>query len=126
MGKFITIGERIHNTDEILIKNCGGYDGNHVIRNYDGSMRPVANAWSPKTGIKMEVISDQPGLTFYSSNFVDGYTKAKGGYTYEKYCAFCMETQHYPNSIDLTHFPSVIVRKGEIYHSDSIYRFSVK
>ena len=120
------IGERIGNTDDILIKNAGGYDGNHIINGYTGEMRVVATAFSGKTGISMEVSSDQPGMTFYTSNFVDGYTGGKGGVTYQKYCGFCMECQHYPNSIGNTHFPSVIIRKGELYSSDSVFKFTVE
>lgn len=120
------IGERIHDEGCPALKICGGYDGNHVLNDYDGSVRKAAMAHSDATGITMEVYTDQPGMTFYSSNFVEDYTGGKDGMTYQKYAGFCMETQHYPNSPNNPHFPSVVYRKGQAFFSETTYIFSAE
>ena len=120
------IGERIHDESCPALKICGGYDGNHVLNDYDGSVRKVACAHADDTGITMEVWTDQPGMTFYSSNFVDGYTNGKDGMTYQKYAGFCMETQHYPNSPNCPHFPSIVYKKGQAFFSETTYVFSAE
>ena len=120
------IGERIHDDSCKALAICGGYDGNHVLNEYDGSVRKVACAHADDTGITMEVWTDQPGMTFYSSNFVDGYTDGKDGMTYQKYAGFCMETQHYPDSPNNPHFPSIVYKKGQAFFSETTYVFSVQ
>jgi aldose 1-epimerase len=74
----------------------------------------------------MEVFTDQPGLQFYIANFLDGISIGKGGKAYNQYCAFCMETQHFPNSPNISQFPSVVLKPGEKFQSETIYKFSVK
>ena len=117
------IGERIHDKGCPALAICSGYDGNLVLNGYDGSVRKVAAAHSDATGITMEVYTDQPGMAFYSSNFVDGYTGGKDGMTYQKYAGFCMETQHFPNSPNQLHFPSIACRKGQAYYSETTFVF---
>ena len=74
----------------------------------------------------MEVLTTEPGVQFYTGNFLDGSNVGKGGVTYNKRAAFCLETQHYPDSPNQEAFPSTMLRPGEVYESTTIYRFSVR
>jgi aldose 1-epimerase len=118
-----TIGERIGE----LKGEPGGYDHNYVLRS-GGSTEPVAAArvYEPHTGRVMEVLTTEPGLQFYSGNFLDGKLKGKRGVVYNKHAGFCMEAQHFPDSVNHPEFPSVILRPGETYTQTTIYRFSTK
>ncbi|CAN5431072.1 galactose mutarotase [soil metagenome] len=112
------IGARIDQLD-------GGYDHNYVINNGGaGKMVLAARAVDPKSGRIMEVDTDQPGMQFYTGNFLDGKLRGKEGATYQKHAAFCLETQHYPDSPNRPNFPSTILRPGETYRTSTIYRFS--
>jgi len=111
-----TIGSRIAQVE-------GGYDHNYVLNNSDGKMRLVAEVTEPKTGRKMEVYTDQPGIQFYSGNFLDGSNIGKGGKPYKKHFGFCLETQHFPDSPNHANFPSTLLRPGEIYKTQTIYKF---
>jgi aldose 1-epimerase len=109
------------------IKECGGnpvgYDHNFVLdtRSID---EPAIRVTSPETGISMEVFTDQPGVQFYSGNFLDGSLKGKNGVVYDQYDGFCLETQHFPDAPNQPHFPSTLLLPGKKYHSVSIYKFS--
>lgn len=77
----------------------------------------------PKTGRRMKVSSDQPGVQFYSGNFLDGTVTGKGGKVYQQYYALCLEPQHFPDSPNEPKFPSVVLKPGQTYHSTIIYGF---
>jgi aldose 1-epimerase len=105
-------------------KVSGGYDHNYVL-NSGGSTAPVlaARVSEPRSGRVMEVLTTEPGLQFYSGNFLDGTLRGDGG-VYRKNCGFSLEAQHFPDSVNHPAFPSIILRPGEIYRQVTIYRFS--
>jgi len=116
------IGARIDEKEEQL--NLGpGYDHNWVLNGYDGSMRLAAKVIEPKSGRIMEVHTTEPGLQFYSGNFLDGTIHGKGGKLYEHRYGFCLETQHFPDSPNKPDFPSVFLKPGKKYSTQTIYRF---
>lgn len=108
------------------IKDIGGYDHNFVINGEPGKLRLAARVSEPTSGRQMEVWTTEPGVQFYSSIGLDGTIVGKGGITYKKYGALCLETQHYPDSPNHPNFPSTILRPGESFHSETIYKFSNK
>lgn len=121
------IGARIGQNDEQL-KFGNGYDHNWVLNNYTGvgGVRLAARVYEPTSGRVLEVFTDQPGLQFYSGNFLDGTLKGKGGWVYQFRDAFCMEPQHFPDSPNKPSFPSTELKPGQVYHSTIEYRFSVR
>ena len=120
------IGARI-NADDEQIKLGGGYDHNFVLRRNPGDpISLAARVMEPKTGRVLEVWTDQPGVQFYTGNFLDGSAKGKGGLAYTKRSAFCLETQHFPDSPNQPKFPSVVLSPGERYHTTTIYKFSTE
>ncbi len=119
-----TIGERINAADQ-QIERGGGYDHNFVINGPAGTLRPAAKAFSPKTGRLMEVLTTEPGMQFYSGNFLDGTLTGKTGAKYVKRTGFCLETQHFPDSPNQPSFPSTVLKPGQEYRSTTVYRFSV-
>jgi aldose 1-epimerase len=119
-----TIGARIGQGDEQL-KFGKGYDHNWVIDKPAGELGLMARVTEPQSGRVMEVLSTEPGLQFYSGNFLDGTLKGKGGWVYQQRSAFCMEPQHYPDSPNKPAFPSTVLRPGDTYKNTIIYRFSV-
>jgi aldose 1-epimerase len=118
------IGARIQQNDEQL-KFGNGYDHNWVINDDTGAVRLMARVTEPTTGRVLEVLSSEPGLQFYTGNFLDGTIKGKGGWVYQFRDAFCMEPQHFPDSPNHPDFPSVVLKPGAVYHNTIIYRFSV-
>jgi aldose 1-epimerase len=103
----------------------GGYDHNFVLDDWNiGVMRSVARLSDPNSGRVMEVLTTQPGIQFYSGNFLDGSLIGKGGVRYQKYEALCLETQHYPDSPNQPDFPNTVLRVGETYHETTIYKFT--
>ncbi len=118
-----TFGERIDGDHPQLVL-AGGYDHNYVLNDYRGQMRPIAKVRGPKTGITMEVLTDTPGMQLYTGNFIEDFTGGKDGVVYKKRSGFCMETQYFPDAVHYTHFPSVICRKGQVYESETVYRFT--
>jgi aldose 1-epimerase len=110
------IGERI---DQVK----GGYDHNYVLNDWDGSLRWAAKVVEPISGRVMEVWTTEPGLQFYSGNFLDGTITGKNGKVYQKHYGFCLETQHFPDSPNKPEFPSTILEPGEKYTHTTIYRF---
>jgi aldose 1-epimerase len=118
------IGARIEQSDEQL-KFGGGYDHNWVINKTIGTLTLMARVEDPSTGRVLEVLSTDPGLQFYTGNFLDGTITGKGGRIYKFRNAFCMEPQHYPDSPNQPNFPSVVLKPGQTYHNTIIYRLSV-
>lgn len=120
-----TIGARIDQPDEQL-KFGGGYDHNWVVNKPMGQFGLMARVYEPTSGRVMEVYSTEPGLQFYSGNFLDGKITGKGGRVYNFRNGFCMEPQHYPDSPNQPSFPSVVLKPGQVYHNVIEYRFSVR
>jgi len=110
------IGERIAQVE-------GGYDHNYVLRAGD-PIHLAAKVVDPKSGRIMEIFTDQPGVQFYSGNFLDGTVTGKGGVVYKKHYGFCLETQHFPDSPNKPDFPSVVLKPGETYKHIMIHKFS--
>ena len=123
--KATTIGARIGQTDEQL-KFGGGYDHNWVVDKPLGQYGLMARVFEPTTGRVMEVFSDEPGLQFYSGNFLDGSNKGKHGRVYQYRNGFCMEPQHYPDSPNQKNFPSVVLKPGQTFHNTIVYKFSTQ
>jgi aldose 1-epimerase len=121
----VAIGARIDQDDEQL-KFGGGYDHNWVLNNQDGSLALAARVHEPTTGRIMEVYTTEPGVQFYTGNFLDGSQVGKGNVRYEHRSGFCLETQHYPDSPNKPEFPSTVLEPGEVYTQTTIYRFSTK
>jgi len=117
------IGERINSGDEQLTI-AKGYDHNWVLNRSGDALFPAAKVTEPKSGRVMEVLTTEPGLQFYTGNFLDGTIRGKGGKVYGPRAAFCMETQHFPDSPNHPSFPSVILKAGSEYHTTTVYRFS--
>ncbi|HXS97996.1 MAG TPA: aldose epimerase family protein [Candidatus Limnocylindrales bacterium] len=122
--KSTAIGKRIEDNDQQL-KYGHGYDHNWVLRAHTG-MAKAAEVHEPTTGRVMEVWTDQPGLQFYTGNFLDGKVKGKGGIAYPHRGAFCMETQHFPDSPNKPKFPSTELKPGQTYRTTTIYKFSAR
>ena len=110
------IGERI-----ALVE--GGYDHNFVLRSGGGTLALAARVEEPVSGRVMEVWTDQPAIQLYTGNFLDGSVVGKGGKAYMKHSAFCLETQHFPDSPNHPNFPSTVLRPGETFRSVSVYKF---
>ena len=120
------IGARISQDDEQL-KLGGGYDHNFVLRRSAGSSESLAaRVVEPTSGRVLEVWTTEPGVQFYTGNFLDGKSAGKGGATYPKRSAFCLETQHFPDSPNQPKFPSVALNPGERYHTITTYKFSAE
>ena len=119
----LPIGQRVDEPFEQLTM-AGGYDHNWVVDGWDGSLRLAAKAWSQETGIAMETWTTQPGVQFYSGNYLDGCPAGKGGAPYAKRWGFCLETQHYPDSPHHPNFPSTVLQKGSEYRQRTEYRFT--
>ena len=116
------IGKRIEQKDQQLIF-AGGYDHNWVLNRSGNGLETAAKVSDPKSGRVMEVLTTQPGLQFYTGNFLDGTLKGKGR-TYTRRSAFCMETQHFPDSPNQPKFPSTVLKPGSVYESTTVYRFA--
>ena len=102
-----------------------GYDLNYVLNGEAGTLRLAATVSEPGSGRVMKVHTTEPGVQFYSGNFLDGKQKGKGGVKYSQYGGFCLETQHYPDSINQKDFPSVVLEPGKTYSHTTVYGFSV-
>ena len=107
------------------VQNVGGYDHNFILPQ-DGEFALCAEAWSPKTDIHMAVYTTQPGVQLYTANFLhEGGVKGKDGAVYGRFHGFCLETQHWPNATSYEHFPTAVLRAGELYEHVTAYAFSV-
>ncbi|HVS38417.1 MAG TPA: aldose epimerase family protein [Gemmataceae bacterium] len=107
-------------------KDPGGYDINYVLRGGDKQPALAARVSDPKSGRIMEVYTTEPGLQFYTGNFLDGTNKGKGGVVYKQHQAFCLEADHFPDSVNHPDFPSTILEPGKTYSQTTIYKFSAK
>ena len=104
----------------------GGYDHNFVLNNYDGSLKSAGRVYEPSTGRVLEVLTTQPGMQFYSGNFLDGTLIGRNGFAYVKYAALCLEPQHFLDAPNHSSFPSTVLRPGEEYKQTTVFRFSAK
>jgi aldose 1-epimerase len=118
----VAIGERIGE----LKGNPGGYDHNYVLNGEAGKLRMAAKVSDPASGREMEVWTTEPGMQFYTGNSLDGTYTGKGGVVYGKHSGFCMETQHFPDSVNHPNFPSTILRPSAIFKSETVYKFSAR
>ena len=120
------VGARIHAADEQLRLASGGYDHTWVLDKAAGALTQAAEVYDPVSGRVLEVFTTQPGVQFYTGNFLDGSFVGKGGRAYHKHQGFCLETQHFPDSPHHPDFPSVVLRPGEVYQQTTIFRCSVR
>ncbi len=123
--KASAIGARI-NQDNPQLKNGKGYDHNWVLNRKGTGLELAARLTDPKSGRTMEITTTEPGLQFYSGNFLDGTIKGKSGHVYGLRSGLCLETQHYPDSPNQKNFPSTILRPGKSYDSKTVFTFSAK
>jgi aldose 1-epimerase len=113
------IGERIDQVE-------GGYDHNFVLRSGGGELALAARVFEPGTGRIMEIHTTEPGIQFYSGNFLDGTVTGKAGKVYPKHSGFCLEPQHFPDSPNKPNFPSTILESGAKYLSRTVFKFSTQ
>jgi aldose 1-epimerase len=123
--KATAIGARI-NQDNPQLKNGKGYDHNWVLNRKGTGLELAARLTDPKSGRTMEIATTEPGLQFYTGNFLDGTIKGKSGHVYGLRSGLCLETQHYPDSPNQKTFPSTILRPGKSYDSKTVFTFSAK
>ena len=119
------VGARIDD-DFQQLKNGRGYDHNWVLNTKGDDSRACATLVSPKTGIKLEVFTNEPGIQVYAGNFLDGTLRGKKGITYGRRASVCLETQKYPDTPNKPEWPTAVLRPGEKYDSHCIFRFSVE
>jgi aldose 1-epimerase len=122
--KSTVIGSRIELNDEQL-KLGKGYDHNWVLNNFNkpGNSALAARVVEPTSGRVMEVYTTQPGIQFYTGNFLDGTIKGKGGKAYQQRYGFCLETQHFPDSPNKPSFPSTVLKPNQKFHSTTVFKF---
>ena len=119
------IGERINDCYEQLRLACG-YDHNFILRQKGETFRNAATVYEPATGRVLEISTTQPGMQFYSGNFLDGNIVGKGGRVYVKHSGCCFEPQHFPDSPNQPSFPTTVLRRGEQYRHMTSFKFSVE
>ena len=119
------IGARIDQQEQQLIW-AGGYDHNFVLNPGTDSLALAARVYEPTTGRVLEIHTTEPGVQFYTGNFLDGSITGKGGHVYEHRYGFCLETQHYPDSPNQPSFPTTILRPGSAYRSRTVFSFAVE
>ena len=119
------VGDRINDTSSEQIVLGGGYDHCWALDKPAGSYAKIATVHDPESGRHLTVSTDQPGVQFYTGNFLDGHLTGKYGVTYGKRFGLCLETEHFPDSPNQPHFPSTVLRPGEVYKTKTAYRFSV-
>jgi aldose 1-epimerase len=119
-----TIGARIGDDHEQIARG-NGYDHNFVLNRSGGGVWPAARVLEPITGRTLAVSTTEPGVQFYTGNFLDGTLAGKGGRVYGRRAGFCLETQHYPDSPNRRDFPSPVLRPGQIYRSRTVFAFGV-
>jgi aldose 1-epimerase len=119
------IGARINDSNEQLAFGKG-YDHNWVLRGNSGQVRKAAELYEPASGRLMTVLTDQPGLQFYTGNFLDGTAKGKNGIAYQHRTGLCLETQAFPDTPNKPQFPPITLRPGQTYRQVTIYQFSTR
>lgn len=117
------IGARI-NDDNQQLKFARGYDDNFVLDRKGPGLELAAGVYDPKSGRVLEVLTTQPGVQFYTGNFLDGTIHGKGGKAYDYRSAFCLETQHFPDSPNHPQFPSTELKPGQTYQETTVFKFS--
>jgi aldose 1-epimerase len=118
------IGERI-NADHVQLKHGKGYDHNFVLNRKAAGLAEVIEVSEPTTGRTLRIATTEPGVQFYSGNFLDGTIKGKGGRVYQQRYGFCLETQHYPDSPNKPNFPTTLVRPRQDYRTTTVFTFGV-
>lgn len=116
------IGLRIEADDEQM-RFATGYDHNYVLDRKGPGLTLAARAFDPDSGRVLEVLTTEPGVQFYSGNFLDGTLRGRGGVAYARRCAFCLETQHFPDSPNHPDFPSTMLKPGQEYRQTTVFRF---
>ena len=116
------VGARINQDDEQL-RFGKGYDHNFVLNKESGTLCQAAKVFEPTSGRVMEVWTTEPGVQFYTGNFLDGHITGKGGAAYKRHSGLCLETQHFPDSPNKDNFPSTVLEKGGLYQTTTIYKF---
>ena len=111
--------------DHVQLRRAGGFDHNYVIDGKSGELRLAACVTEPESGRMLKVLTKEPGIQFYSGNFLDGTLTGKGGAVYKKRHGLCLETQHYPDSPNQPNFPSIILLPEDSYDTTTVYKFSV-
>ena len=106
------------------LKLAGGYDHNFVLNG--SGMREAAKAVDPKSGRSLTITTTEPGVQFYSGNFLEGAYTGIGGVPYQKYAGFCLETQHFPDSPNEPSYPSTELKPGQTMHSTTVFTFGVE
>ena len=119
------VGARINDYDFVQLKNGNGYDHNWVLNTKGDVTRKCATLESPLTGIVLDVYTNEPGIQVYAGNFLDGSLTGKKGSTYNQRASVCLETQKYPDTPNKPEWPSAVLRPGEKYMSQCIFKFSV-
>jgi aldose 1-epimerase len=119
------IGARIGQDNEQLTFGLG-YDHNFVLSRAGNGLTTAATVYEPLTGRTLEITTTEPGLQFYSGNFLDGTITGKGGRVYPHRSGFCLETQHFPDSPNHPDFPSTVLRPGEEYRTQTVFSFGVR
>ena len=120
-----TIGARINDNTEQMQRG-GGYDFNFVVDGPAGTLRPAAIVTDPASGRRMTVETTEPGIQFYSGNFLDGTFTGRHGIKYQKHAGLCLETQHFPDSPNHPNFPSTVLHPGHTFHSTTTFTFGVE
>ena len=119
------VGARIDDSyDQMVLGH--GYDHNFVINRKGDGLELAARMYEPTTGRVLEVSTTQPGVQFYTGNFLDGTVTGKQGHVYKRRYGFCLETQHFPDSPNHPDFPSTILKPGETFHSKTVFKFSTR
>ncbi|MFZ6032514.1 MAG: aldose epimerase family protein [Melioribacter sp.] len=118
------VGARI-NEDYIQLKYGKGYDHNWALNEYDGNVRKAVTLSDPKSGRVLEIFTDQPGMQFYSGNFLNGTITGKGGIKYNYRTALCLEPQFFPDSPNKDNFASPLLKPGDIYRQKTVYHFGI-
>lgn len=119
------VGARIGDADEQL-KFGGGYDHNYVLNKKPGELKLAARVTDPSSGRVLEVSTTEPGLQFYTGNSLDGTITGKGGWTYQRRDALCLEAQHFPDSPNHPDFPSTVLRPGQVYRNMIVFHFAAR
>lgn len=120
------VGADIEKVDFEQIKNGNGYDHNWVLDSAGDDNQVAVTLYSPTTGIKLDVLTNEPGIQVYSGNFLDGTLTGKKGIVYNQRCGICLETQKYPDTPNKPEWPSATLKPGETYQSHCIFRFSAE
>ena len=123
--KSYKIGDRI-NSDDMQLKIAKGYDHTWILEKEKNTLDFAGSVYEPNSGRFMEIFTTEPGVQFYSGNFLDGSHLGHNGTPYKHRDAFCLQTQHFPDSPNHPEFPNTVIGPGEVYKSSTIYRFSVK